>query len=502
MPDMKLGYLLRGLTDAAFNREMDITRVTADSRRVTPGCAFVCIHDGEKGRGYLREAADNGAAVLICTPELAAGFSGVPGPCAIGCETPRSVLSYLYGRLAGEPWKSLRLIGVTGTNGKTTTAFMLYTLLIRMGRRCGFIGTTGCLCMGAECAPRDVYAADRFRTMTTPDPEFLYPVLQYMKECSIEFVILEVSSHALRQHKLDPLFFEAALFTNLTPEHLDFHPDMHDYYQTKLSLFSRCRIGLFNADDDYSAQAYADCACRRRVLCSARFGADYSVDGVDMTADGTTYRLCHGENSVRVSTRMPGDPGLYDSLMACACAAELMTGLEPLGDAAVNLQSAEGRMQKVSPAACDISVYIDYAHTPAALEALLKTALGFRVRGQRLVLLFGCGGDRDRSKRAEMGRIASEYADFTYITSDNSRGESAAGIIREIMTGFDSRRPHKILRDRRAAIEAAVTDALPGDIILLAGKGHEKYEITSEGRKPFDEAAIVRSALRERARQK
>ncbi len=491
---MKLGYLLNELGCSGFDPDIEIECIYSDSRRVTRGSAFVCIHGGEEGLAYLGQAREMGASVMICERELAGRFEG-----AVGCDTPRRVLSYMHARLCGQAWRRMKFIGVTGTNGKTTTAFMLYTMLAKMGKRCSFIGTTGCLCMGAECAPKDVYASDRFSTMTTPDPEFLYPVLMYMAECNIEYVVMEISSHSIKQHKVDPIDFDMGIFTNLSPEHLDFHGDMRDYYQTKLSFIDRCKKAIFNADDSYCAASYGESKCRSRILCSAALEADYYVSGINAgCGGGVSYALHRRGFSACVSTLMPGMPGVYDSMLAAACVSELTGKFDELSNYAINLCPAEGRMQLISPPSADISVYIDYAHTPAALKAVMESVGQFRCDGQRIVLLFGCGGDRDKSKRAEMGRIASECADLTYITSDNSRSESAASIIREIMQGFDRSKPHRILRERRAAIENAIIDALPGDILILAGKGHEKYEINSKGRYAFDERGIALRALQKR----
>jgi UDP-N-acetylmuramoyl-L-alanyl-D-glutamate--2,6-diaminopimelate ligase len=492
---MKLGYLLDGIDCTSYNPEIDVKSICYDSRKAKPECAFVCIHSGESGLRYLAEARDRGAFPLICERSLCRYV-----PFSIGCDDTRRTLSHMYNRLCGEPSKKLRLIAVTGTNGKTTTAFMLYTLLARMGKRAAFIGTTGCLCMGAECTPNDVYASDRFRTMTTPDPEFLYPVLQYMSQSRIEFVVMEVSSHSIKQHKISPLEFEYGIFTNLSSEHMDFHHGMQDYFSTKLSLFEKCKYGIFNADDEYSIRAYEACGCTKRILCSAAIEADYYASKIMPCGDGgVTYLIEHDDRGGRVSSLMPGMPGVYDSMLAISVCAELFGGIENILPYASKLPSAEGRMQKISSECSDVSVFIDYAHTPAALEALLKSVKSFRKNGQRIILLFGCGGDRDRTKRPVMGKIASQEADLTYITSDNSRTERAAGIIRDIVRGFDRRKPHRIIRDRKLAIESAILEALPGDIIILAGKGHEKYEITEQGRIPFDERAIALEALRKRS---
>ncbi len=491
---MKLGYLLNSLGCSGFDPDIEIECIYSDSRRVTRGSAFVCIHGGQAGLAYLGQAREMGASVMICERELAKEFDG-----AIGCDTPRRVLAFMHARLCGDDWRRMKFIGVTGTNGKTTTAFMLYTVLAKMGKRCSFIGTTGCLCMGAECAPKDIYASDRFSTMTTPDPEFLYPVLMYMAECNIEYVVMEVSSHSIKQHKIDPIDFEVGIFTNLSPEHLDFHADMNDYYRTKLSFINRCKEAIFNADDSYCAAAFGESECEKRILCSATLEADCFAANISTNCGGgMSYALCKDGFSICASTLMPGMPGVYDSMLALACASELTGKFDELSNYAINLCPAEGRMQLISPPSADISVYIDYAHTPAALSAMLESISQLRMNGQRIVLLFGCGGDRDRSKRAEMGRIASEYADMTYITSDNSRSESTASIIRDIMQGFDKSKPHKILRERRAAIEDAINSALPGDIVILAGKGHEKYEINSKGRYAFDEKGIALRALQKR----
>lgn len=494
---MKLGYLLSRCDCSAYKSNVEIKDVCCDSRRVSPHSAFVCIHGGDEGLGYMKEAQSRGAVALICEEELAERFDG-----AVACKNPRRVLSYMFDTFCGKPSEKMKLIAVTGTNGKTGTAFMLYTMLVRMGKKAAVIGTTGCFCMGAECMPCDTFAADRFRTMTTPDPEFLYPALRYMAQSKIEYVIIEASSHAIKQQKLAPLNFEYGIFTNMSSEHMDFHKNMLDYYETKLSLFEKCKNGIFNADDEYSNAAYASCKCVKKRLCSLKSSADYKASEICTCGEnGVTYHLEHAASSTPVSALMPGVIGVYNSMLACACLSEALGCFDELSKYALNLPSPEGRMQKISASNSDISVFIDYAHTPTALQTVLNDVRAFKTDGQRIVLLFGCGGDRDREKRSLMGDIASRLADFTYITEDNSRSEGVAAIIKDIMRGFDKSKPHKIIRDRKDAIERAISEALPGDIVILAGKGHEKYELSKDGRKNFDETAIASAALKKRMEQ-
>lgn len=488
---MRLSALLReaGMPACAGGADPEITGIASDSRRVRAGDLFVCIrglhHDGH---AYLHEVAAAGAAAAVVS-EGCPGKSDIP---VIRTADTRSALAQLWDAFLGHPAREMRLVAVTGTNGKTSVSRMLCAILQEAGERTGLIGTVGC-----RSGDRPLAAApeDPLANMTTPDPADLYRMLAEMRADGVTTAVMEATSHALALGKLAPLHFAAGIFTNLTPEHLDFHGTMENYLAAKLKLFAACDIGIVNRDDPAGAAVEAACT-GRAVSCAQREAADYSAREIRFRGDaGVGYLLETPEGAFRVESPIPGRFTLENSLLAAACARELGIPPHVIQCALVRLSGIPGRMERVAlPGHLPFAVYIDYAHTPDALEKLLRTARELRRDGGRVVLLFGCGGDRDPSKRKPMGRIAAEMADLVILTSDNSRGEDPEAILREILRGMDRERPHTVIPNRAEAIAYAVETAREGDIILLAGKGHEQYEITRRGRMPFDEAALVRRA--------
>ena len=488
---MRLSELLReaGLPAAASGTDPEINDIVSDSRRVRADSLFVCIrglhHDAH---AYLGEAIAAGASAIVLE-DKPSGELQLPVVCV---RDTRAALACLWDAFLGHPSAHMQLIAVTGTNGKTSVSRMLCAMFRASLWRTGLIGTVGCYSGDRLLAatPEDPLA-----NMTTPDPADLYRMLAEMRDDGMEVVILEATSHALALGKLTPLRFAAGIFTNLTPEHLDFHGTMENYLAAKLKLFDACSLAIVNRDDPAWEQVAAAGAARVRT-CSQQGEADYRArEIVSCAADGIAYLLDARNARFAVRSPIPGRFTVENSLLAAACALEM--GLSPIAvqDALCGLRSVAGRIERVElPSHLPFSVFIDYAHTPDALRNLLRTARDFRAGRERIVLLFGCGGDRDPSKRKPMGQIASEMADFVIVTSDNPRSESPQAIIRDILRGIDRERPHVVIENRAEAIAYAITSARAGDIILLAGKGHEQYEITAEGRRPFDEAALVRLA--------
>ena len=336
--------------------------------------------------------------------------------------------------------------------------------------------------------------------MTTPDPRQLHRLLAFMAADKVDYVFMEVSSHALKLCKTDGIEFDSAIFTNLTPEHLDFHGDMDDYKASKAKLFGVSNLSIINADDAFADDMKK--ASRGRVYTYSVEDriADFCAESVINNGSGGIKYTLRSKNTIMKPTcPIPGNFTVYNTLCASACA--LLHGISPsvICSAFGSMTGVEGRMEKVRlcPQA-NITVFIDYAHTPDALENLLNSVRGFRRKEQRIVLVFGCGGDRDRSKRKIMGGIASRLADLAVITSDNSRGEKAEDIISDICEGFDGYGcEHKIIKDRKEAIEYTIKNSHEGDIIILAGKGHERYEIDSLGRHDFDERKIASACAEE-----
>ena len=471
----------------------EISAITIDSRAVVPGCIFVCIRGTRAdGHAYVKQALEQGAAAVVIEREVP--VMRECGAIFIRVADSRRALSRLCDAFYGHPARGMRLIAVTGTNGKTSVSTMLKAVFDAALIPCGLIGTVRCVCRDRVL---NIRSGDPNANMTTPDPAELYHMLAVMREEGVEVVIMETTSHALALGKLDPLHFDAAIFTNLTPEHLDFHKTMKEYFEAKASLFPKASLAILNADDPASVRLIPYCKGRVVRTSAGAHDVEYTAADVHLKGvEGLSYTLRSPRATLKLSSRIPGLFTLSNTLQVAACALEMGVSARAVRETLASFVGVEGRMERVKLAGCaDFSVFVDYAHTPDALENLLLTARSFRREGQRVVLVFGCGGDRDKSKRPLMGSVASRLADMVYVTSDNARSESPDAIIQDILAGIDREKPYCVIRDRAVAIEMAIRDAQAGDIILLAGKGHEKYEIDQNGKHPFDEKAIVAAAV-------
>lgn len=492
---MVLGEILKG-TGASLDASaasLEIKGITHDSRRVRPAYAFFAL-SGRRvdGHSFAADAMKHGAAVCICERRI----EGLPLTQVV-LPNARRALAFAAANFYGNPERRMKLIGVTGTNGKTSTAYMLKTIFSHSGYKTALLGTAkGSIGDAAYTPPLDGAEADEYETMTTPDPEVLYRTLADLADRGVEVTVMEASSHALALDKLAPIKFAVGIFTNLSREHLDFHGTMENYLAAKAKLFDRCRVGLFNADDAAGRTLLQNARCRA-VSYGLTPPCDYLAEEIESRGvRGSTYIL-HTKNArFRIKTQIPGTFTLYNTLAAAAAARECGVNLVCIQNALYALRGIAGRLEKVNLgfAGGAFTAFIDYAHTPFALENLLRCVRAFRGTGQRIVTLFGCGGDRDRSKRPEMGRIATANSDYVIITSDNPRGEDPQTIIRDILGGVGAADNYKVIENRREAIEYAVANALAGDIILLVGKGHEQYEIDKDGLHPFSETEIVQEA--------
>lgn len=482
---------------AAYDGE-EITGISSDSRRVSAGQMFVCLRGTQTdGHEYVEAAIERGATCVLS--DRYAALAPREGVIYLQCADTRRALSHLWNAWYDFPAKHLKLIGVTGTNGKTSVTHMIRAILEASLYKCGLIGTLGC-----EIAGRVIDSASEnaLASMTTPDPEVLYRVLAQMAREGAEYVIMEVSSHALALQKVAPLQFEAAIFTNLTPEHLDFHRTMEHYAASKARLFDAARISIFNADSPYAAPL-SENANGKCITCTARDAdADYAAEDISLRTDGVSYRLRSLRTRLMMSCPLPGAFTVTNSMQAAICALELGVSPAVIKTALGTLPPVKGRMERVRLGiGADFTVLIDYAHTPDAMEKSLRTARELVGRGGRLTVLFGCGGDRDKSKRAVMGRIAASLADGVILTSDNSRSEEPEAIITEIRAGMGDTEPIATVVDRREAIRWGVANATRGDVLLLCGKGHEEYEITKQGKRPFCEREIALLAFEERKKE-
>lgn len=476
----------------------DIKEIFCDSRKVVVGGLYIAI-DGvhTDSHAYVSEACEHGACAAVVSREslldgrVRAMDFYVP---LIAVDNTREAYARLCAAWYHNPQQKLKFIGVTGTNGKTTVCSMIRHVLVGAGVTCGQIGTVGNISAGQTL---DIKSEDTSVNMTTPDPPELYRILDRMANDGVQFVVMEVTSHALALSKVCPITYDVAVFTNLSEDHLDLHLNMERYFSEKAKLFSQCTNAVINIDDKYGRRL-ADSLAYDVCTLSAE-GRTATLGAVDVRyslQQGTEFKLASHSMRLRVRTVMPGSVNVMNTL--CAIAALDLCGVSArdIKDGISSFQGISGRFErlKLDPRV-DFSVYIDYAHTPDALENLLRTAKQLRKRGQRIVLVFGCGGDRDKQKRAIMGRVASEMADVVVVTSDNPRSEAPMDIINDIMSGVCDGAICTVIEDRRAAIEYALKNARRGDLILLAGKGHEEYVIDRTGRHYFSEREICQNTV-------
>lgn len=493
---MLLSELLQGIQviSACLPPQLTVCNIVSDSRRVGRGDVFIALRGSRTdGHRFMAEAASRGAAAVILESDRQPP-DGIPF--AVVPDT-RLAAAQMWNNRFGDPTKNMKVIAVTGTNGKTSTSYILRAILRAAGYTVGLIGTVRCLCgdteidIGGGGEIADVPAA-----MTTPDPQYLYGAAARMRDMGADVLILEVSSHALAWHKVDALHINCGIFTNLSEEHLDYHGSMDAYLRAKARLFTLCPHGIINGDDPHASELM-----RLAPQCSFTRFSSAGDPSADVRAvrlklcgmEGVEY-LYYADNAVfRVRCPVPGRYTVDNTLAAISAALHL--GVDPITvqDALRTFPGVEGRMERVALPNAEFSLFLDYAHTPTALESLLRMVRAAEAH-RRILLLFGCGGDRDPAKRPVMGRIASALADFVILTSDNSRSESPSAILADILRGMDREKPHAVIEDRREAIRYAIRHAEKGDILLLVGKGHEKYEINADGKHPFDEAALAREA--------
>jgi UDP-N-acetylmuramoyl-L-alanyl-D-glutamate--2,6-diaminopimelate ligase len=406
----------------------------------------------------------------------------------ISVENAREAYAHTLSNFYAIDYSRIKIIGVTGTNGKTTTATLIYELLLRCGRKAGFIGT-------GKIEINRQKITDSFYSMTTPDPEDLYPTILKMIKADCEFIVMEVSSHALSLGKVAPITFELGLFTNLTEEHLDYHKNMEDYFLAKMLLFKNCKRGIFNIDDSFGARGFTLAPCEKISVGIINPAEVYATEIDCKNPSGITYFYRRGDHIFKVKSSLIGCYNVYNTLLAL-CAA-IMLGVKPCAAkrALTDIKGIPGRMEKTEG---DVTVVIDYAHTPFAFENLLKTLKSIQNPRQKLHVVFGCGGERDREKRSLIGTVVTSFADFIYVTEDNSRGEDFLSILSDIERGIPKSQKHRVIEKRDEAIFTAILNASPGDTVAIIGKGQEEYIIDKNGKRPFFEKEIILSALKAR----
>ncbi len=452
--------------------DIDVTEIVYDSRKVTPGCVFVAISGvGTDAHKFVQDALSKGAKCAVVEKD---GY-----PNSVLVKDTRKALAIMCGNFYGNPSKSFKLIGVTGTNGKTTSTYLIKHILEACGYKVGLIGTIQNM------------VGDRVMetSYTTPEPLQLQQLFKIFAEENVDYAVMEVSSHSLAQERVAGLEFEVSIFTNLTQDHLDYHKTMDNYMLAKAKLFSVSKTGVFNIDDKYAEEIMKTVTCKKITYSATDSKADYYSVGAEFEPTGVKYHMCSPCGEYQVKINIPGKFTVYNSLGVIAACSQLGVSAEKIVSSISESAGVKGRVEVV-PTKGDYTVLIDYAHTPDAIENVLSTVR--EVSKGRVVVLFGCGGDRDRTKRPKMGRAAFSLADFCIVTSDNPRSEDPDAIIKDIMEGVkDMDTPYTVISNRKEAIEYAIKNAKKDDIIVLAGKGHETYQILADKTIHFDEREVI-----------
>jgi UDP-N-acetylmuramoyl-L-alanyl-D-glutamate--2,6-diaminopimelate ligase len=460
---------------------IEITSLAYDSRSVTPGALFFAVRGvNSDGHEHAAEAVARGAVALVVERPLKLGVAEIE----VG--SARDAMAEIAVRFYGDPSAALRVLGVTGTNGKTTSVFLLAGLLSAAGEQCALLGTVKSVIGGREGGV----------THTTPEAIDLQSSFAAMRDGGDRACAMEVSSHALAQNRVQGTHFAAALFTNLTQDHLDYHATMEDYFAAKRRLFAgEVPLRVINLDDPYGRRLLAEHP--GAVTFALSRPADYGARDPRFSVAGARFVATTPDGELELSSRLPGRFNVSNVLGALATAHSLGVPLDAIAEALPQIAPAPGRFQALDEGQ-PFTVLIDYAHTPDSLENVLRAARSLSER--RLLCVFGCGGDRDRGKRPLMGRISAELADHTIVTSDNPRSEAPEAIVAEILAGVPAGGVAvETMIDRREAIARAISLAHAGDVVVIAGKGHEQGQEFADGRRlPFDDALVARDELRAR----
>ena len=480
---MKLRELLAGveILGASADLDMEIQSVAYDSRKVTPGCLFVAVAGfATDGNRYIPMALEKGAAGVVTAKEPEKDIPYVL------VASDRLALAQIAANYYGHPADSMKLIGVTGTNGKTSSTLLLkHVLETVLGAKVGLMGTMENM-IGKKSIPTE---------RTTPESFELQALLARMRDEGCTYVIMEVSSHAIALERVGGLHYAVTAFTNLTEDHLDFHKTMESYCDTKALLFARCDKAVANLDDLWFERMCGKAACPVLTV-SAKKEADLYAQNEELLADGVRFTAVSGQERVSVKLPIPGKFTVYNALTVLGMAMQLGISLPDAAKALETAQGVKGRVEVVPTPGKPYTVLIDYAHTPDGLENVLSSVKGF-CKG-RLIAVFGCGGDRDPIKRPIMGKIGTDIADIAIITSDNPRTEEPASIIADIVKGIDPRKNNwEVIENRVQAIHQAMDIGKKNDIIVLAGKGHETYQEIHGVKHHLDEREVVAAYMEE-----
>ena len=475
---MLLSCLAKPTVHTLIGEDVEVKELRYNSRKVEKGDVFCCIvgtfADGHK---YAAQAVEAGAAALVVERQL---DIDVP---QILVENTRIAMAEMATAYYGNPADEMVMVGITGTNGKTSTSYMLKSIAERMGKKVGLIGTIrnmiGDIIIDTE--------------RTTPESVDLQRILRQMKDEKVDVVIMEVSSHSLDQKRVHGISYDVGCFTNLTQDHLDYHKTFENYFAAKKLMFAQCKKAVINLDDSYAADMVAGVDIPVMSV-GIREQADITASEIDITTRGVQFDFNYRNVTSRFNVPIPGLFSVFNAMSAAGIALTLGWTLDSIKYGLEHMVSVSGRLEPLPTGRNEFTVLLDYAHTPDALENLLKTVRGFATG--RIVTLFGCGGDRDQAKRPIMGEIAGRFSDFAIITSDNPRSEDPMSIIACVEDGVKkSGCEYTVIENRREAIEYALKNAKKNDVIILAGKGHENYQEINGGKQPFDEKEIVSEIL-------
>ena len=489
---MNFSELLRGTGVAHSGGEVQVAGLDYNSRRVQPGWVFVAMYgDSTNGNRFIDAALENGAVAVVTDSKHEHHRAHVPWAVVMD---GRQALARMSANFYGRPAEKLKTIGITGTNGKTTTSFLCESILRHCGMSSALIGT-----IEYHVAGRVLPAPH-----TTPEALELNQIFAEAVSAGATHAVMEVSSHALVQGRVWGIPYEVAVFTNLTRDHLDYHQDMQSYFEAKNILFNGCgsappKTAVINVDDEYGIQlAQTRKSANERVILYGIQSGDFRALDINLQQDGTTFELITPTGSRKMETALIGGINVYNTLAAAAATYACGCSLEQIAEAVRQFKQVPGRFEKVD-CGQPFAVIVDYAHTDDALRNLTRVAREFVRRGVgtgRVITVFGCGGDRDRSKRPLMGLAAAQGSDFVVLTSDNPRSEDPQHIIADALTGLQKTTTrYSVEPDRAKAIRLALIEAMSGDMVLIAGKGHEKVQITREGVFPFDDVQVARQAL-------
>ena len=466
----KLAAVVPGPVRLVGYERDEVNSLCTDSRKVQPGALFFCIPGlRSDAHEFAPQAVEAGAAALVVDHELPVKCPQIIVP------DVRSALARMAAAFYGNPARNLRLVGITGTKGKTTTSFLVKAILEKAGHKTGLIGTV-CSMIGDEKIPSN---------LTTPDPVDFQRLLRQMADAGMEYVVMEVSAHAMALRKLEGMCFEVCSFTNLSQDHFDFFGNMENYLAAKMKLFEpdRCKIAVYNADDERVSQAMSRVQIPR-VDYGIRVSSDIYAKNIEVGERGCSFQIVFNKRfKLQIDLKLSGIFNVYNAMTAAVMCDALGVPSEAIKAGLESVKGVPGRI-------------LDYAHSPDSLENILNTIRG--TARARVIAVFGCGGDRDHEKRPIMGEIAGRLADFAVLTSDNPRSEDPYAILAEIEAGIKNTGcPYTVIENRREAIKYAMTHANPSDVVVLAGKGHETYQEIKGVKHPFDEKVVVKELLEE-----